>query len=245
MIYYDSHFHACDCMRLPQSQKNIYFAGCTCAVKREEYFFDQKMILNNPQYIQSFGVHPYYLNEEDILFLEQLLAENKIAAVGEIGFDLFTQELKKTLDRQKKIFETQLDLAIKYDKPVVIHNRKALNLIFEYKGKLRKIKSVIFHGFSFGFNEALSILNNGINAYFSFGNILLKNSTKAFDACLKIPLDKILLESDAPFMTLKNGEKTLPENIINIYKKFALIKNIDEEELCFLMEENFKNAFCL
>ena len=109
---------------------------------------------------------------------------DKIFAIGECGFDLFTDEYKSTFAEQKEIWNAQLELAIKYDKPIIVHCRKGMCHIFESIEKLKKIKAVIFHSFSGSVTEAISLRKKGVNAFFSFGKPILNGNKNAIQ-CVK------------------------------------------------------------
>ena len=154
---------------------------------------------------------------------------DKISAIGECGFDLFTPEFKSTLDKQKEVWNYQLELAIKYDKPLIVHCRKGMCHIFESVEKLKKIKAVIFHSFSGSMVEAQSILKKGINGFFSFGKPILNGNKNAIQCVKSLPLENILLETDSPYQTLKGEEVTNPSDILKVYKEVFNLRQEDPE----------------
>lgn len=213
MVFCDAHMHInyiinCynsvqDCFKV--CEKDLRFCACSTALEPKEFIQNENFLLSFPEnfrIIHSFGIHPWYVNEEkycNIDFLEKLLSQNRIHAVGECGFDFFTQELRETEERQKELFEASLELAVQYSKPLIVHDRKALDPIFRYTAKLKELPAVVFHSFPFGAREAESILSKGVNAYFSFGKNLLRQGSRNMKALQGIGFHRILAETDAPY----------------------------------------------
>lgn len=228
MFYLDAHNHLCN-SKYPNSLfDDEYFCISSFCLKSEwnDFFHHEKQNI-----LKSFGIHPQMFSsfdfdekiyESKIEFLENLLIENKIFAIGEIGFDFFTFELKSTREQQEKYWNLQLDLAIKYEKPIIIHCRKAIERIFADSEKLKKLPAVIFHSFSGTEMDAKSLLNKKINAFFSFGKHQIFNEKKASIEMLKNYRNfenRIFLETDCPYQTLKNETETKSEEIALVYKK--------------------------
>ena len=161
---------------------------------------------------------------EEFDFLEFLLKNKKIDALGEFGFDLFSDSLKKNISNQEKAFNIQLELSLFYNVPVVLHFRKGLEYIYRYAEKLKKLPGVLFHSFFWSDFEALSILNKIESSFFSFGKSLLKLNKKSLSCVKNLPLSAILLETDAPFQTLKNEVYTKEDAIFEVYKSAYKIK---------------------
>ena len=201
----------------------------------------------------SFGIHPQAVSSafmessfsRDLAFLESLLREQKIVAIGECGFDFFTVEYKATATNQKIAFESQLSLAQEFQIPLVLHLRKAIEKIFSYSKELKKVPAVIFHSFPGTLREASSLMNHGINAFFSFGKPILNGKKSAIDCVKNLPLENLLFETDAPYQTLKGESETLPCEIERVYHAAASLRSISEEELSAHIEANFRAAFNL
>lgn len=199
---FDSHFHLAQCWKENKDCK--FYSGITCAHEKEEFLLQEKLARElsakeNLDIKLSFGIHPWNIDLSNADFLESLLKENRIEYIGETGFDFFTEELKNTRELQEKAFNICLDFAVEYKKPVVIHNRKALEKIYEYSRPLSLLPHVLFHGFSFGSREAFEILRKGINAYFSIGKQVLYGGKKALDCIENIPKERLRFETDAPY----------------------------------------------
>ena len=202
----DAHFHLKQLLEISPEQadfikENDFLGFCSCH-SIEEVEFVENFIAKNPETAQklkiSFGIHPQAPDEKELKTLEKLIAENRIAAVGEIGLDRFSEEFAATFALQKKLFTAQLEIAEIAELPVILHIRKAIPEVFEQIQQLKKIKKVVFHSFSGTAEEAKSILCHGVNAYFSFGNALLNGHKKAVEAVRLLPEERILTETDAP-----------------------------------------------
>lgn len=240
MLFCDAHFHAADCKFLPENTENKTFSGICSAHSQEEFDIQLKLTNSRKGFYNSFGIHPQNPDEENYCLLEKLLMDNKILAIGETGFDFYTAEFKANRSNQEKAWNVCLELAIKYNVPIIIHNRKALDIMFMYTKQLKQISSVIFHSFAFSSIEAKALLKHGINAYFSFGKPLLNNNKKSIDCVQNLPLDRILMETDAPFQTLKGELATSPVEIERVYNKAVEIRRIDMDDF----EENIAKNFC-
>ena len=240
---------------LPFFSKNQQVKACTCAHSIPEYEKQKQLLLqiansafHSADIRSAFGMHPQQPALENALFLEQLLEKNEICAVGETGFDLFTDEFKVTLEKQKEVWQIQLELARKFSRPLVIHCRKAMNFIFADSRQLKKLPAVLFHSFPENPDAAFSILNHGINAFFSFGKQILNGNKKAI-ACVKsLPLQNLLLETDAPFQTLKGEKFTSPDEIKKVYEQAFYLrtsKNSPQEFSIFCQSlcRNFESLF--
>lgn len=244
-MLFDAHFHYSELKNydFPENWK-----GCTCAHSIEEWNNQENAsgsIKNN--LTLAFGLHPQSASFIDITknidFLEDLLRENKIQAIGETGFDFYTEEFCEYKEKQEKMFNLQLELAILYKKPVVIHCRKANDKLFEYSKTLKQLPAVLFHSFMGSVVEANSLLNKGINGYFSFGKQMMNNNKKVIQCCSQLKLENLLLETDAPFQTLKGEAFTKINDIENIYDAFYKLRKEDSEAIDRQFSQNYNNLF--
>ena len=233
------HFIQCENKDLPP-----YYTGCTCSHSIEEFNLTSKFIKEKSLAIkQAFGLHPQNPETENAFFLENLLKNGAISAIGETGFDFFTTEFRLQKEGQVKAWNICLELASFYKVPLVIHNRKALDMIFPYCKLLKKLPSVVFHSFAFSEREALSILSHGINAYFSFGKAILKGNKKSIGCVKNLPLPALLLETDAPYQTLSGEKFTSLFDIDLVYKEAASLRGVSLETLSAALENNFYKVF--
>ncbi|MGP1455191.1 MAG: TatD family hydrolase [Treponema sp.] len=174
----------------------------------------------------SFGIHPQNPIETDGAFLYQLLKAGRIHAIGECGFDLFTDIYRNCLHAQKAVWDLQIRLAASFSIPVVIHCRKALHLIFESVPQLKKIPAVIFHGWGGSVQEAHSLLKKGVNAYFSLGKALLRKQKTVCAMAAQFELERLLTETDAPYMRLNHEAFSHPRDIMHVAASFAALRGI-------------------
>lgn len=190
----------------------------------------------------SFGIHPQNPDTSLIAYLENILQTQHLDAIGETGFDLFTEDYKNSVRAQEEVWHAQLELAYQYNKPVIVHCRKALEKIFSSVPLLKKLKAVVFHSFANSPQEAISLRNKGINAYFSFGKPILSNHKNALRSAASLPLEWILLETDGPYQTLKGEDKTNPSDIKKVYEMLAALRSIPIEDL-EMVNANFMTVF--
>ncbi len=224
---FDAHFHYAVCQEKGICDLPENWQGISCAHSKEEFDIQSKAL---PCVIQAYGMHPqtaaFIKINENTDFLEKLLRENKIELIGEAGFDYFTEDFRSSTAEQEEIWNIQLELALKYKVPLVVHCRKANHKLFEYSKKLSLLPEVLFHSFMGPPAEALSLCRHGINAYFSFGKQLLNNNKKAIACVKELPVERILPETDAPFQTLKGELYTKPSEIIKVINEIKKLRSL-------------------
>ena len=193
----------------------------------------------------------FRIKNEFFPLLENLAAEKRLDALGETGFDLFDSEYRQTEAIQDEVFAFHLELALKYGLPLVIHVRKAMHKIFVNARDLKKVRSVIFHSWPGTEGEAGSLLERGINVFFSFGTGIVNNHKRAQRCCAVLPADRILPETDAPYLPLKSKKFSSWDDLPAIYDKMAELRKEagspvnDFDELEVICAENFFRAFGL
>ncbi len=222
---FDAHFHYFECKKLGICSFPEDWSGISCAHSPEEWEIQQNAKEN---IIHSYGIHPQQCGRVDIKssadFLESLITGNKISAIGEAGFDYFTAEYKNFSSIQEEAFNIQLEFAKKYNLPMIIHCRKANEKLFEYSKELSKLPEILFHSFMGTSIEGKSLLNKGINGYFSFGKQIFNNNKKVLDCVKNLPSERVLAETDAPFQFLKGEIYTTPMEITSIKKEIIRIQ---------------------
>ncbi|MFV8355930.1 TatD family hydrolase [Flavobacterium sp. XS1P32] len=180
--------------------------------------------------VYSIGIHPWFIVEErlasDLDIVETKLQEPNCLAVGECGLD---KRIAIPIELQQLVFEKQLVLAQKYNKPVVLHCVASFDELIATKKKLNITIPMIVHGFSKSEQLAKQLISNGF--YISFGKYLLLNPE--LESVFKsIPDDKIFLETD-----------TISENIAAVYELAATYKGISILEMQELIKYNFHKVF--
>ncbi|MCQ2573615.1 MAG: TatD family hydrolase [Treponema sp.] len=235
--FFDAHFHYLQCKEAGTDDVSDETGCSSCHTEKE--------FLETPEnFIKSFGIHPQNPDKTQIPVLERYLESKSIEAIGECGFDFFTKEFSERYSEQKYVFETQLELALSNNIPIVLHGRKANEKFFSYSNELKRLPGVLFHSFMGSTIEAKSFLARGINAYFSFGKQIFNGNKKVIGLVKELPLESLLLETDAPFQTLKGEKATFISEISKIYKGAYDLKkedNFNKDFSCFCEQIN-KNA---
>ncbi len=177
--------------------------------------------------------------------IESMLQQNenrKIVAVGEIGLDYYWNKENKEI--QKEMFENQIELANIYKLPIVIHTREALEDTLEMLKKHEVSKKGVFHCCPLNRELVKEALKLGY--YISFaGPITFKNSKNAEEIVSMVPIDKILIETDSPYLAPepKRGTRNDSRNVKFVAKKIAEFKNIPLEEVAKMTYENAMKIF--
>lgn len=199
---------------------------------------------NNKNIYSAIGIHPENALSDlnDINKLEEYIKNNNIIALGEIGLDYYHGKDYK--EEQKLLLKKQLDLAQKYNLPVIIHSRDAINDTYEIL-KGYNLKGVI-HCFSSSEEMAKKFIQLG---YFIGigGTITFKNNKKTNELLKSIGIENIILETDCPFLSPEpvRGTKNTPKNIPFIAKHISNLLNIAEEEVRKVTTNNVIRLFDL
>lgn len=186
------------------------------------------------------GIHPHNAGQEQMKCREiiKYLDDEKCAAVGEIGLDYFYEfSDKKT---QKKVFDEMIKAALDYKKNIVVHSRAAENDVFEILESIKNI-NVLIHCYT-GAPELLEKFCGRDNFYFSVGGMITFKKNRQFTEYLKIiPLNRLLIESDAPYLAPVplRGRQNKPEYVSYTYAKISELLNIEFTELEKQISKNF------
>lgn len=189
----------------------------------------------------AIGVHPSdtgELNEDNFKFIEENAKLPKCLAVGEIGLDYYWDEPDREI--QKLWFDRQLSLAREIKKPVIIHSRDAAKDTIDIMTAARagEIGGVV-HCYSYTKETAKIFLD--MDFYFGIGGVVtFKNAKKLVEAVEYIPMDKIVLETDCPYLAPEpfRGKRNYSAYIPYVIKKIAEIKNLPEEEVARIAWDN-------
>jgi len=194
----------------------------------------------------SAGVHPHdskSMSDTTVSELEALLAHPKAMAVGEIGLDYHYDFSPR--DVQRKRFREQLDLARRVKKPVIIHERESLSDTLDTIRDFRDLTGV-FHCYSGSWETAKGILDMGW--YLSFtGVITYKNARRALEVIEKMPAERIMLETDCPYLTPEpmRGKRNSSLYLPYTAEKIAEVRGVTVEEVAALTMENGLRFFNL
>lgn len=178
----------------------------------------------------STGIHPWYIQEDNIqehlLVTEQRLAMPNCLALGECGLD---KRIHIPLQLQQTVFEKQLLLAKRYNKPVILHLVAAYAELIAITDAVKPGVPIIVHGFSKNREVAKQLLDKGF--YLSFGKYLLRNEGLS-EVFKHVPDDHFLLETD-----------TIEEGIADVYNKAAVAKGVSVQTIIEITQNNFKKVF--
>ena len=195
----------------------------------------------------TIGYHPSEANEissDDILYLEEMINNNKIYAIGECGLDYYWVNDNK--DKQKWLFEEQIALALKYNLPLVIHCRDAVSDVYEilkqYNGKVK----FVMHCYSGSVEMAREFIKLG--GYISLGGpVTFKNAKTPKEVAVNIPLDRLMIETDCPYLAPMpyRGKRNEPAYVRYVLNEIANIREMDLEELELKLDDNSIKFFNL
>ncbi|KOP70361.1 TatD family hydrolase [Cytobacillus solani] len=194
----------------------------------------------------SIGWHPVDaidMKDEDLLWIEELASHPKVVAIGEMGLDYHWDKSPK--DVQKEVFRRQIQLAKKVKLPIVIHNRDATADIVEIlKEEEAREVGGIMHCFSGSPETAKECVE--MNFYISLGGpVTFKNAKKPKEVAEAIPLEKLLIETDCPYLAPHpyRGKRNEPSYVKLVAEQIAEIKGISFEEVAEATTANAKKIF--
>ncbi len=260
MNYIDSHAHMASILdeniMSEDEAKNLFKSGfgpiIDIGTKPEDLSARLSRLSSFPEIYFSAGIWPYKKEIErrhkSVALLEKnlsLVPKGRLIAIGETGLDHYHNDPadKDLMDGEQELFRLQIELARRHNLPVIVHSRDAAEETYKIIKENRDMRFLL-HCFSYGVAETQKFLDLGVYISFS-GVITYKNAHEQRKALHAVPLDRLLLETDAPFLapTPHRGKKNRPDYIIETYKKAAEIKEIDEEILKVRIQENIKSFF--
>lgn len=194
----------------------------------------------------AIGIHPSdakAANSDDLNKIEKLISK-KVIAIGEIGLDYYWDKGENIKELQRNYFISQIKLANKYNLPISIHCRDAYGDCLDILKKYPVNKGGVLHAYAGSKEMAQEFMKLGF--YFGFGGTLtFKNANNIKSNCEAIPLDRILLETDAPYLTPvpHRGETNHSKYLCYVRDEIARIKNVSPEKVDEITTENFKHLF--
>ena len=250
-MYFDTHAHYCakqfdedrDTLIASMPPNDIsYIVNAGSDINRLTYSID--FAEKYSFMYAAVGVHPHdsaKMTDEHLPEIEKLLSHPKLVAVGEIGLDYHYDFSPR--DVQKKRFRQQLELARNANKPVIVHQRESLNDSLEIAREYRDLSGV-FHCFSGSWETAKIILDLGWHLSFT-GIITFKNARQVIEVIEKMPMDRMMLETDCPYMAPEpmRGRRNSSLFLKYIAQKVATIRRIPHEEVAAITTENGKRFF--
>ncbi|MBW2631942.1 MAG: TatD family hydrolase [Deltaproteobacteria bacterium] len=193
----------------------------------------------------SVGVHPHdakSINETTYDSLKKLSESDRVVAYGEIGLDFFRNLSPR--DLQIKRFGEQLELAGELGLPVIIHDREAHREIVEMLKGWKSYSGGVIHCFSGDYDMAVKCLDMGF--YISIpGTITYRKSETLRDVVRRMPIDRLLVETDCPYLSPepKRGKRNEPANVVYTARRIAQIKGLPFEDVARITSTNTMNVF--
>ena len=194
------------------------------------------------------GLHPSYVKEDwekQLSTIKKEIEHKSIIAIGEIGMDLYWD--KTCIEEQKEAFSIQIDWAIERKLPIVIHARESFDEIFNILDqKICSDLHGVFHCFTGSENEVQKILSYE-NFYFGIGGVITYKNSPLPEVVKKVPLSKILLETDSPYLppTPFRGKRNEPSYLIYVAEKLASVFEVGLDVIAKETTENAKKLFNL
>ena len=249
----DSHCHLdheplySDLSNIIQRSKDIGIEKLLTISTSFESFSKIKELIKKDEIIYgTIGIHPHESSTNIITskeIIDNLNGYSKIIGIGETGLDFYYNNSCK--EKQITSFRKHIEASIKTNAPLIVHSRDAeqetFDILNEYKNEKLKILMHCFTG-----SKEFSVKLLTLNSYFSASGIItFKNSTNLQETFKSLPLDKILIETDSPFLAPvpNRGKKNEPSYIDFTAAKLAEIKNISKSELIKITTNNFNRLF--
>jgi len=201
----------------------------------------------------GYGIHPtdaHEFSDKEVDDEIKWIKKQNPACIGEVGLDMFWVKMKlpkeigikkadEAWEKQKKLFEKFIKLAKELDSPINIHSRWATKQVIELLEK-NKAKKVILHAFSGSLAEGKRAVNLGYKI--SIGNTIAFAEQKK-ELAEHLDIKDILLETDSPCLSAKQGERNVPANVLAVAKEIAKIKKISESKVIEETNKNFREMF--
>lgn len=257
MKYFDSHTHTNDLKisheyeQIKQicNDKQVYMNIVGCNIDEFDEAINQA--LNNSCAYATIGIHPTYTYDKNLestlIKIKELVTKfsNKIVAIGEIGLDYHYPDTNKEI--QAKWFRAQIELALELNLPIQMHIRDAMEdairILKEYENRGLV---AIFHCFAGNVEDVTKTLAMDVDFYYSFaGNLTYKNAHNLHEAIQVVPLNKLLCETDAPYLSPVplRGQTNYPYNVVHVYEWISNKFYLDLNKLTDQIFENTLRVF--
>lgn len=191
----------------------------------------------------ALGVYPGDVKEfskERVEKILSLLEDSRVKAIGEIGLDYYWDKDNK--DAQKEIFIRQIEIAERLNKPIIVHSRNAIQDTYDIL-KAHRVKGVM-HCYSDSKEMAKEFIKLGMYISLS-GTVTFKNAKEPKEVAKIVPLDRLLIETDCPYLTPvpHRGKRNEPAYVVHTGQYIAELLKMDEDELQKRINENYDNLF--
>ncbi len=195
----------------------------------------------------SAGIHPCYMEDQDFAALKMQANDSQVIAVGETGLDYYHIDEPEIIQKQHHSFLTHIELAAELKKPLIIHTRGAQDdtIALMREGQADR-SSGVMHCFTETIEMAKAALDLGFYISFS-GIITFKNAEQIRDVARYTPIDRILIETDAPYLAPVpfRGKTNQPAYVTHVAEQMALLKELSVEQLGQITSDNFNRLFTI
>ena len=219
--------------------------GCDVETSRKAVSYAQKYAF----VYAAVGIHPENINESwnnDLSVIQELAqTEPKVRAIGEIGLDYYWEKDEHARARQQVVFARQMELARELNMPVIVHDRDAHGDCMEITRRYPEVRGV-YHCYAGSVEMARELLRLGY--YLSFtGVITFKNARRAIEVIREVPIDRLMIETDAPYMTPEpfRGRRNSSLYVYRMAETIAEIKGMSVEEVERITTETGKRLFAI
>ena len=204
------------------------------------------LAMTYPEIEYALGLHPMFMTEHqpvDLNTLREYIEQHQPVAIGEIGLDFYQTERDK--ESQINLFEQQLELAVSFDLPVILHVRKAHDVVLQLLKKHR-VRGGIVHAFSGSEQQAQHYIKLGFLLGIG-GTITYEKATRVRRLFSNLPLSAIALETDAPDMPLHGqaGQRNSPLSLVHIVSSLATLRTEKRDVITRITSDNVNQLFTL
>ena len=203
-------------------------------------------IINKDEMIfGTFGIHPHETNTDQLSkdeIVDKIKTKDKIIGVGETGLDFYYNNSDK--DKQIKSFQNHIDAAVELNMPLIVHSRNAETETYEILKNSDRSLKILMHCFTGSLPFALKLME--LNTYFSASGIItFKKSIELQNTFKELPLERLLIETDSPFLAPEpmRGKKNEPSFVRYTLNKLSELKSIDFDKLDKITTDNFNRLF--
>lgn len=245
---FDSHCHITDIDAPDEALEAAHAAGVasllTCGYDEASNALVCALSDRHPELPYAVGLHPWFA-DQDISPVLRLIEARRPTAIGEAGLDLWGKEPRHPLERQAAVLEAQLDLAVKLDLPVTLHSRKAANALLPILRNHTGVRGAL-HAYSGSYEQVRPFLELGM--YVGVGGAITRTRAKRVRRCAcALPLDRILIETDAPAigMDIVEPPHVRPAHLPRVLNALAELRDIDPLELEAATDNNANRLFRL
>ncbi|MFA6014542.1 MAG: TatD family hydrolase [Gallionellaceae bacterium] len=217
------------------------------AIARSNFAAVAALCQQHPNCVPAFGIHPLYVDAaapQDLFVLRDYINRQQVVALGEIGLDFFMAEYDRP--RQEFFFTEQLKLAGEFNLPVLLHIRRASDIILKCLRQY-KVCGGIAHAFNGSRQQADEFIRLGFKLGFG-GAMTYPRATKLRALAKSLPLDSIVLETDAPDIPpdfLPRGEPNKPQYLVRIAQTLADLRGISLQDVAYATTANAKRVLAL